>query len=136
MRCLEYNRWVVSRVTKDPTEVSTLNAPERSRLFTAVRSWIRLGLHMSTIANVERKIRRVEGFDVRILHLRGADVRGDRAGMPQYPFRHAAADDITVEHWKETRFRPTFPGFEVDVLDGRGHSVQGNTKLSTVRGSY
>ena len=91
---------------------------------------------MSLVAHVERKIRRVEGFDVRILHLHGADVRGDRTGLPQYPFRHAAADDFTVEHWKETRFRPSFPGFEVDVLDGRGHSVQGNTKLSTVRGSY
>jgi hypothetical protein len=91
---------------------------------------------MSVVANVERKIRRVEGFDVRILHLHGADVRGDRTGLPQYSFRHAAADDFTVEHWKETRFRPSFPGFEVDVLDGRGRSVQGNTKLSTVRTSY
>ena len=36
---------------------------------------------MSTVANVERKIRRVEGFRVHILHLRGADVRGDRAGL-------------------------------------------------------
>ena len=91
---------------------------------------------MSTIANVEIKVRRIEGFKVRILHLHGADVRGDRAGMPQYPFRHAAADDITVGHWKETRFRLAFPGFEVDVLDGRRRSVQGNTKLSTVRASY
>jgi len=91
---------------------------------------------MSTIANVERKIRRVEGFDVRILHLRGADVRGDRTGMPQYPFRHAASDDMSARHWKETRFRPSFPGFEVNVLDGRKRSVQGNTKLSTVRASY
>jgi len=91
---------------------------------------------MSAVANVERKIRRVEGFEVRILHLHGTDVRGDRTGLPQYDFRHAAADDFTVEHWKETRFRPSFPGFEVDVLDGRGRSVQGNTKLSTVRASY
>lgn len=91
---------------------------------------------MSTIANVERKIRRVEGFDVRILHLRGADVRGDRTGMPQYPFRHAAAEDFTVEHWKQSRFRLSFPGFDVDVLDGRKRSVQGNTKLSTVRSTY
>jgi hypothetical protein len=91
---------------------------------------------MSTIANVERKIRRVEGFNVRILHLRGADVRGDRTGMPQYSFRHAAAEDTTVEHWKQSRFRPSFPGFDVDVLDGRKRSVQGNTKLSTVRSSY
>jgi hypothetical protein len=91
---------------------------------------------MSAVANVERKIRRVEGFEVRILHLRGADVRGDRTGLPQYGFRHKAPDDFTVEHWKGTRFRPSFPGFEVDVLDGRGRSVQGNTKLSTVRASY
>ncbi len=95
----------------------------------------RLELQVSTVANIERKIRRVEGFDVRILHLRGMDVRGDRTGMPQYAFRHAAAD-ITVEHWKATRFRPSFPGFEVDVLSGRGRSMQGNTKLSTVRASY
>ena len=91
---------------------------------------------MATIANLERKIRRVEGFKVRVLHLRGADVRGDRMGMPQYGFRHAADNDFTVEHWKETRFRPSFPGFEVDVLDARGRSMQGNTKLSTVRASY
>ena len=91
---------------------------------------------MSTIANVERKIRRVEGFNVRILHLRGADVRGDRTGMPQYPFRYAAAEDFTVKHWKSKRFQPIFPGFQVSVLDGHRRSVQGNTKLSTVRRSY
>ncbi len=91
---------------------------------------------MSLIAHVERKIKRIEGFRVRILHLTGADVRGDRAGLPQYSFRHAAADDFTVEHWKTTRFRPSYPGFEVDVMDARGKSVQGNTKLGTVRESY
>jgi len=79
---------------------------------------------------------RVEGFDVRILHLRGADVRGDRMGLPQYGFRHAAADDFTVRTLEGNQIRPSFPGFEVDVLDGRGRSVQGNTKLSTVRASY
>jgi hypothetical protein len=91
---------------------------------------------MSTIANVERKIRRVEGFNVRILHLRGVDVRGDRTGLPQYPFRHAADSDFTVERWKQTRFRTAFPGFDVDVLDRRRRSMPGNTKLSTVRRSY
>jgi hypothetical protein len=91
---------------------------------------------MSSIANVERKIKRVEGFRVRILHLSGADVRGDREGLPQYDYHRAADNDITVETWKETRFRPSFPGFEVDVVDGRGRSVQGNTKLETVRATY
>lgn len=91
---------------------------------------------MSTVENVERKIRRVEGFGVRILHLHGSDVRGDRAGLPQYDYHRAADNDITVETWKATRFRTSYPGFEVDVVDRRGHSVQGNTKLGTVRESY
>ena len=91
---------------------------------------------MSTVANVERKIRRVEGFRVRILHLRGTDVRGDRTGLPQYSYHRAAENDITVETWKATRFRPSFPGFGVDVIDRRGNSVQGNMKLLTVRESY
>jgi hypothetical protein len=88
---------------------------------------------MSSIANVERKIKRVEGFRVRILHLTGADVRGDRQGLPQYRYHRAADNDITVETWKETRFRPTYPGFDVDVVDRHRRSVQGNTKLETVR---
>jgi hypothetical protein len=91
---------------------------------------------MSSVANVERKIKRIEGFRVRILHLTGADVRGDRGGLPQYSYHRAADNDFTVETWKETRFRPSFPGFEVDVVDARGRSVQGNTKLETVRTTY
>jgi hypothetical protein len=88
---------------------------------------------MSSVANVERKIKRIEGFRVRILHLNGSDVRGDREGLPQYDYERAADNDITVETWKETRFRPSYPGFEVDVVDRRGNSVQGNTKLETIR---
>ncbi len=91
---------------------------------------------MSTVANVERKIRRVEGFRVRILHLNGIDVRGDRAGLPQYNYHRAAENNITVENWKATRFRLSFPGFDVDVMAREGNSVQGNMKLSTVRETY
>ena len=64
---------------------------------------------MSSVANVERKIRRVEGFRVRILHLNRIDVRGDREGLPQYSYHRAADNDITVEAWKETRFRHSYP---------------------------
>jgi len=91
---------------------------------------------MSSIANVERKIKRIEGFRVRILHLSGTDVRGDREGLPQYAYHRAAENDITAETWKALRFRPSYPGFEVDVMDARRNSVQGNTKLGTVRESY
>jgi hypothetical protein len=41
-----------------------------------------------------------------------------------------------VETWKETRFRSSYPGFDVEVVDRRGNPVQGNTKLDTVRRSY
>ncbi len=63
-------------------------------------------------------------------------MRGDRMGLPQYGYHRAAENDITVESWKATRFRPSYPGFEVEVLDRRGNSVQGNTKLNTVRQTY
>lgn len=91
---------------------------------------------MSTVANVERKIRRVEGFRVRILHLTGVDVRGDRTGLPQYDYHRAADSDFTVEQWKTTRFPHIVSRFEVDVINRRGNSVQGNMKLGTVRDTY
>ena len=91
---------------------------------------------MSKVKNVEKRIWDVVGFAVRILHPDGTDVRGDRMGLPQYSYQRAAENDITVETWKATRFRPSYPGFEVDVVAGDGTSVQGNTKLRTVRESY
>jgi hypothetical protein len=58
-------------------------------------------------------------------------------GIARPPHAPRAADgDFTVEQWKITRFRSSFPGFEVDVMDRRGRSVQGNMKLSTVRDTY
>ena len=56
--------------------------------------------------------------------------------MPPYSYHRAADNDITVESWKATRFRPSYPGFQVDVVDAQGKSVQGNTKLGTVRDTY
>jgi hypothetical protein len=91
---------------------------------------------MAKVKNVEKRIWDLEEFAVHILHLGGRDVRGDRTGLPQYPYKIQAADDITVEHWKTIRFRRVYPGFEVDVLDGDGRIVHGNTKLETVRESY
>ena len=91
---------------------------------------------MSKIKNVERRIWDVEGFAVRFLYLDGTDVRGDKSGLPQYHYDRAAGNDVTVETWKETRFRQVYPGYEVDVLDGYNSSVRGNTRLATVRRSY
>jgi len=88
------------------------------------------------IKNVERRIWEIEGFAVRFLYRDGTDVRGDKTGLPGYPYERAASNDITVEAWKNTRFRQVYPGYESDVVDGYNSSVQGNTKLATVRHSY
>ena len=91
---------------------------------------------MPKIKNVERRIWEIEGFAVRFLYRDGTDVRGDKTGLPGYPYERAASSDITVEAWKSNRFRQVYPGYDVDVVDGYNSSVQGNTKLTTVRHSY
>lgn len=96
---------------------------------------------MATIKNVQRLVRRIEGFDVRFIYegpgpTAGRDVRDDRTGIPSYHYRRAAADKVTVGAWVDTRFKATFPGFDVVVLDGAGHVVNSRVKLATVRNSY
>ena len=78
----------------------------------------------------------VEHFEARFLYLDGTDVRSDKVGLPQYPYEVAASGEITVESWKRSRFRRSFPGYDVKVLDAQGTTAQGNTKLATVRDSY
>lgn len=91
---------------------------------------------MPLVKNVEKRMWDVEGFDVVIRHADGRDMRGDRTGVPMYAFERGARNAMTVASWKAQRFFPSYPGFEVDVLDGAGEVVAGNTILSTVRDSY
>ena len=91
---------------------------------------------MSTVGNVERKIRRIEHFEARFLYPDGTDVRSDKEGLPQFPYEVAASGDITAEAWKQTRFRQAYPGYDVKVLNARHALVQGNTKLATVRDTH
>jgi hypothetical protein len=78
----------------------------------------------------------MEGFAVRILWPDGRDVRGDKAGMPMYPYDRAAKNSTNVHAWREHRFLQAFPGFVVEVLDADGAAVHGNTRLSSVRDTY
>jgi hypothetical protein len=91
---------------------------------------------MPFLKNVERKIWDVEGFAVAIKYPAGRDIRGDKEGIPTYPYDRMARNALTVAAWKEQRFVPNYVGFDVDVLDGSGYVVAGNTLLSTVRDSY
>lgn len=89
-----------------------------------------------TLKGLERSIRRVEGFDVAMLHPDGRDVRGDKQGLPRYSYSRAAKDASTVAQWRKTRFRRSYPGFSVTVLNGDGRPAHGRTLLSTVRATY
>jgi hypothetical protein len=90
---------------------------------------------MPTIKGVESKIRRVEGFAIAFIQ-NGRDVHGARDGMPPYPCVKAARGDMTANQWKVARFGQSYPGFDVEVYDGDGRLVTGQTKLTTVRGTY
>ena len=91
---------------------------------------------MPLVKNVEKRIWDVEQFGVVIKHADGRDMRGDRTGIPMYPYDRMAKNSMTVSTWKEQRFSPCYVGLDVDVLDGAGEPVAGNTLLSSVRDSY
>ena len=92
---------------------------------------------MATVKHVERRIEKVEGFRVQILHGRDRrDVRSDKGGVTQYPYERALKGSSNVSAWRDHRFAVHYPGFEVDVLDASGHVVHGRTLLTTVRDTY
>ena len=73
---------------------------------------------------------------MRIRHLHGANVRSDRTGMPTWPYERAAKDSWTIADWKRERFTPTYPGFNVEVLDADETPLPGQTRLESVRDTY
>lgn len=93
---------------------------------------------MPSVKTVERQIGNLEGFDVRLLHRDGRDVRSDMDGLPGYSarFERAAKDSMTVADWKDGRFRTVYPGYDCEVLDADGKPVHGTSLLSSVRATY
>ncbi len=91
---------------------------------------------MPRLKTVKKRVFRIEGFEVAFRHPDGRNMRGDHSGVPQYEYRRAARDNMTVATWKNQRFSPNYAGFEIEVRNGEGESVPGKTLLSTVRDSY
>lgn len=93
---------------------------------------------MATIERVESQIARVEGFSAVFVTEDRRDLRGDRRGIPGYANRFAkkAPGRMTVEGWKQRRFRTIYPGFDAEVLMANGMPARGNTFLETVRRTY
>ena len=88
---------------------------------------------MIRVDTLERKIRYIEGFNVRLLWPDGTDVRSDYVGAKYYRFIRGARDNWTVSRWIKERFKHSNPQFDVEVLDGIGNPVNGRTSLRTVR---
>jgi hypothetical protein len=63
-----------------------------------------------------------------------AILRSDKNDLPQYNnFECMVKNDVTVADSKGRRFAGIYPGLALDVLDGDGNAVAGDTKL---RDSY
>jgi hypothetical protein len=92
---------------------------------------------MASVRQVERKIEKIEGFQVQILHDRDRrNVRSDKTGVTQYSYERALKGSKNVREWRESRFAKHYPGFEVQVLDAAGYTAHGRTLLTTVRDTY
>jgi hypothetical protein len=90
--------------------------------------------NMAKVKNIEKRIWHIAGFDVCILHSDERDARGDLSGLPQFPtYERASKNSATVENWKENRFKPKYPGFDVAVLDGDGNRCGGKESSVEVR---
>jgi hypothetical protein len=83
---------------------------------------------------VNRQIWKCEGFKVKIKH--DGRVIKSNSSLPAYSYKKALKNIKSVAQWKIDRFFKCYPGYEVDVLDARGKSARGKTKLGTVRDTY
>lgn len=90
---------------------------------------------MPMCRNVEKRIYEIEEFEVNILTYDGKNLRSDASLPKQYEANRMTKNSFTVTDWK-IKFKTQFPGYDAEILDGAGNSVDGHTLLSTVRDSY
>ena len=82
---------------------------------------------MIRVDTLGRRIRQVEGFNVRVLWPDGNDVRSDYVGSKSYRCKRAARDNLTVAIWIRERFKHSNPQFDIEVIDSNRNSVHGRT---------
>jgi hypothetical protein len=85
---------------------------------------------------ITERIRYVERFEVLVsgkpLHYgKSTDSRSC-----EYPFSRAANRQMPVSKWLETRFRPTYPGFQATVIYPNGLTVTPDIPIGVVRDAY
>ena len=89
---------------------------------------------MAKVEFVEKTIFNIEGFNTTI-YKDGKDVRGDASLPSNYKAGKMTKNSASVKDFKD-KFKKQFPGYDMEVFDGKGNKARGNTLLSTIRDSY
>jgi len=90
------------------------------------------------LKNLETKIWYFEGFQVRLVEIRGGRAaRGDQRSVGNYSFKRRAKNNLTVEEFIGARLK-TFDqyGWTGQVVLGDGSTAHDHTSLENVRHSY
>ena len=89
---------------------------------------------MPKVKYVEQTIYNREGVDVRIKK-DGKDVRSDAFLPKNYNTGRATKNSSNVTDLKN-KLQREFPGYEFDVMDGKGNKARGNMLLGNLRDTY
>ncbi len=88
---------------------------------------------MRSTSTVAAAIGEIEGFDIRFVD---GDEDVSRRRVEDYPYERAARGAWTVAKWREQRFLPNYPDFQVEVLRADGSVAHGKTLLDTLRAEW
>jgi hypothetical protein len=90
------------------------------------------------LKNLEKKIWFLEGFQVRLVEIKGGRaVRGDQLNVGNYNFKRRAKNNLTVEEFIGARLKRFEQyGWTGQVVLGDGSTAHGDTSLENVRDSY
>ena len=90
------------------------------------------------LKKVEMKIWYFEGFQVRLVEIKGSrDVRGDQLNGGNYSFKRQAKNNLTVKEFIGARLKRFKQyGWTGQVVLGDGSTAHGDTSLESVRDSY
>ncbi len=90
------------------------------------------------LKKVEMKIWYFEGFQVRLVEIRGSrDARGDQLNIANYNFKRQARSNLTVKEFIGARLKKFEQyGWTGKVVLGDGSTAHSDTSLENVRQSY
>jgi len=88
---------------------------------------------LRSTSTVAAAIGEIEGFDIRFVD---GDEDVSRRRVEDYPYERAARGAWTVAKWREQRFLPNYPDFQVEVLRADGSVAHGKTLLDTLRAEW